>query len=146
MIRAVIDVNVIVSAVIAPLGASRRILLAWAAGAFSPIISDGIVREVGEKLQLSRITRRYNIMDADRRWVFGLLSTQAESIPVADADVLSVTGDPEDDYVLATCRLSGADYLVTGDRELLDLRSHAATVITSPRQFAGLLEAQSQGR
>ena len=102
MIRAVLDINVIVSGLIAPLGASRRILLAWAAGAFSLVTSDGIVHEVGEKLQLPRIIRRYNVAEDDRRCAFGLLSTQAESIPVADADVQSVTGDPEDDYVLAT--------------------------------------------
>ncbi len=106
--------------------------------------SDGIVREGGEKLQLPRITRRYNVMEDDRRWVFGLLATQAESIPVADADVQSLTGDPEDDYVLATCRLSGADYLVTGDQGLLDLGSHGATVIVSPRRFAELLEADRE--
>jgi predicted nucleic acid-binding protein len=34
MIRAVVDVNVLVSALIAPLGFSRRVLTAWEQGQF----------------------------------------------------------------------------------------------------------------
>ena len=106
---------------------------------FTSIVSEGMVREIGQKLHLPRIVRRYGITDEDRRWLFRLLLTQAETADVAPADVPTVTGDPEDDYILATCRVSRADYLVTGDQGLLALRSYEGTEIVTPRQFADLL-------
>jgi predicted nucleic acid-binding protein len=74
MIRAVVDVNVVVSAVIGPLGHSRRILLSWEQGLFTSVTSEGIVTEVEAKLRLSRIT------EDDARWLFGLLLTQAQPL------------------------------------------------------------------
>jgi predicted nucleic acid-binding protein len=68
VIRAVVDVNVLISALLGPLGFSRRVLLLWQAGAFRPLVSDGIVREVGKKLRLPRIARRYSVSDDERRW------------------------------------------------------------------------------
>lgn len=50
-------------------------------------------------------------------------------------------GDPEDDLVLATGRLARADYLVTGDRGLLELGSYEGMEIVTPRQFIALLES-----
>ncbi|MFN8556542.1 MAG: hypothetical protein U0531_04040 [Dehalococcoidia bacterium] len=54
---------------------------------------------------------------------------------------LTITGDPEDDAVLATARLGQVDYLVTGDRGLLALGNHSGVGIIRPRD---LLIALSQ--
>src|SRR5436309_1660489 len=109
----------------APLGYSRQVALGWAQGEFGVIGSAGIIANLEEKLSLDRITRRYTIdTPAAIRWVQLLLSTQAELILVALQERLPVTGDPEDDYVLATARLAQADYLVTGDKALLALREY----------------------
>jgi len=52
MIRAVVDVNVIVSALLSSRGAPRRVLEAWRDGAFSMAISEGMIAEVVEKLRV----------------------------------------------------------------------------------------------
>src|SRR5688572_3390049 len=122
MIRAVIDVNVLLSAIIGPLGFSRQIALAWQAGRFVAISSAGIMSELAEKLALPRIQRRYRIdTPQDILWLQALLANQAELVLVPPQERLPITGDPEDDYVLATARLAQADYLVTGDGGLLNL-------------------------
>jgi predicted nucleic acid-binding protein len=66
--------------------------------------------------------------------------TQATTIDVRDEEVESVVGDPEDDYVLATCRLGRADFLVTGDHGLLALGQHGATTVVTPRDFVRLVQ------
>ena len=71
-----------------------------------------------------------------------LLSSQTEIVLVALQERLSVTGDPEDDYVLATSRLAQVDYLMTGDKGLLQLRQHEGTQIVSPREFLDLLASE----
>jgi len=43
-----------------------------------------------------------------------------------------------DDNVLACSLIAETDYLVTGDADLLDLRSFRNTLIVSPRDFESL--------
>jgi predicted nucleic acid-binding protein len=68
-----------------------------------------------------------------------LLLSRATIVTILPEDVESVTGDPEDDAVLATVRLGLAEYLVTGDHGLLDLGTYAGARIVSPRTFLSLL-------
>jgi predicted nucleic acid-binding protein len=42
MIRAVVDVNVLISSILGPLGFSRQVILAWVAGRFRAVASEGI--------------------------------------------------------------------------------------------------------
>jgi putative PIN family toxin of toxin-antitoxin system len=139
MIVAVLDVNVVISAVLAALGFPRQIVDALRAGRFVAVTSAGMVAEVETKLRLPRISRRYRLTEDDVVWAVDLLSSFARVVVVPAQEVMVVTGDPEDDLVLATCRLSRADYLVTGDRGLLDLGSYAGTAIVPPREFLTIL-------
>jgi putative PIN family toxin of toxin-antitoxin system len=52
-----------------------------------------------------------------------------------------VCRDPDDDIVLATALAGRADYIVTGDDDLLALKSHHGIRILSPRQFWEVLAA-----
>ena len=141
MSSAVLDVNVVVAAILAPLGTPRQILSAWQNGDFTLLSSEGIIAQIEEKLRQPKIGGAHGVTEEDIDWVRGLLLTQAEVVVVAPQEVTDVTGDPEDDYVLATTRLGKAKYLVTGDRKLLALREHSESKIISPRDF---LEAITQ--
>jgi predicted nucleic acid-binding protein len=52
-------------------------------------------------------------------------------IVVPDAGVRGVATHPEDDVVLATGVSAGADFLVTGDRKLLQLGTYRGVRITT---------------
>ena len=146
MIGAVVDVNVLVSAILSSRGHARQVAQAWEAGLFRAISSAGIIGELEEKLSLPRIIRHFRLdTPRDIRWIQLLLSIHTELILVPLQERHAVTGDPEDDYVLATARLARADYLVTGDKGLLALRRHAGVQIVSPREFIEIL-AQVEGR
>ena len=54
-------------------------------------------------------------------------------------DPPNISPDPDDDYLIALARTAEADYLVSGDRHLLDLTDPAPPVLT-PRQFLDLLD------
>ena len=140
MIRAVIDLNVIISAIISPLGIPYRIWTAWHSDErFILVISEGMILELAGKLATPRIARRYGIEADDVDATTTLLRTLGALVVVPEESITPVTGDPEDDLVLASARLGGADYLVTGDRGLLDLGQHEGVAILSPREFLGLL-------
>jgi putative PIN family toxin of toxin-antitoxin system len=142
MIHAVVDVNVLVSALVGPLGFSRRTIAAWEHGRLDLITAEGIITELDGKLQLPRIHKRLPHPEANRQWIIQLLRTQARMIRVPLHECWPITGDPEDDYVLATTRLSQAEYLVTGDQGLLDLGEYARARIVSPRQLITALDAE----
>jgi putative PIN family toxin of toxin-antitoxin system len=49
--------------------------------------------------------------------------------------VQSICRDPDDDLILACALEAGADYLVTGDADLLDLKIFKGIQIVTPRNF-----------
>ena len=54
--------------------------------------------------------------------------------------VEGVCRDPDDDHVLACARAVEADYLVSGDADLLILERFEKTRIVTPRDFEGMME------
>jgi putative PIN family toxin of toxin-antitoxin system len=139
-VRAVLDVNVFISSIIAQFGIPRRLWNAWRRGRFMLISSDPIIDTTVTRLRLPRIAQRYAVTEEQRRIFAALLRSRAMIVPILPEDVASITGDPEDDAVLATVRLGRAEYLVTGDHGLLDLGAYAGARIVSPRTFIALLD------
>lgn len=134
--KIVLDVNVIISAVIAPLGFSHSILNLWLTERLQVVISKGIIAEVKEKLGSPRIARKYSLTEENIHAVITLLRTQTDFVVVPKKALIQVTGDPEDDYVLATAAVGGVDYLVTGDEKLQDLGVYQGVEILSPKKFS----------
>jgi uncharacterized protein len=48
---------------------------------------------------------------------------------------LKVCRDPKDDFLLALAKGSRADFLITSDRDLLDLKNYSWTRIVTVKQF-----------
>ena len=69
-----------------------------------------------------------------------VLRAQTIIVPVLPAAVVPITGDPEDDTVLATAVLGQVDSLVTGDRGLLALGTYEGIRVITPRDFLRVLE------
>lgn len=140
MIGATLDANVFISAFITPAGTPRRVWQAWRDGRFALISSEHIVGVTLQKPASPRLAERYRVAAAERDLFASLVRARATMIDVGPLDVISVTGDPEDDAVLATVRLGTAMYLVTGDGGLLDLATYGGTDIVTPRRFLDLLD------
>ena len=141
MISAVLDTNTIVSATINAYGIPHQIVLATYARLFRLITSSVIVAEVQRTLSRPRILRRYPLTPTDLQAVRDLLTREAVTTPLT-ATVSGVATHPEDDLILATAVSARADYLVTGDRQLLKLGSYQDVRIVSPREFLQTLQSQ----
>jgi predicted nucleic acid-binding protein len=78
MVRAVIDLNVIISAIISQLGIPHQIWSAWLSEQrLELMISEGMILELADKLATPRIARRYGVRVSHVR------STGARSGPLA---------------------------------------------------------------
>ena len=138
MISAVLDTDIIVAAILMPNGLPARILLAALAVDFVCISSDAIVSEVLTVLARDRIRRRYTLDPVTIARVQHFLQSDAVRVPITTV-VQGVASHAQDDLILATAISAQADYLVTGDRELLALGQYQGAQIVTPRDFATIL-------
>jgi uncharacterized protein len=139
VIRAVLDTNTLVSAILVPGGLPARILLAAYANVFLCFASDAIISEVVRTLGRERIRRKYQLDPAIVSRISAFLSSDPVRVPLT----VSVVGDathPEDDLILATALSARADYLVTGDRQLQALHTYHGVQVVSPREFVTILD------
>lgn len=122
----VIDTNLFVSAVIRK-GLPDKLLKQWHEGTFNLIISEELIDEVEDVLNRDWILSKYSISQQEIQKVLTGLKSNAINILQINIDDLPIHGrDPEDDFLLA-CALGGdADYLITGDKDLLVLDGNPA--------------------
>lgn len=67
------------------------------------------------------------------------LLANGEVIPKISGTIPAVTRDPKDDYLLAYAVVGAADYLVTGDEDLLILKQVQTVTLCRPRDFVELV-------
>lgn len=139
MVRAVIDTNVVVSAVINPDGTPGQVVRA-AGRAFVLVWSRGIVAECLQVVGRERIARRVRRAgnDAEAGATVARLAAIAEMVPDERLPLVRVVkADPTDDLFLATALAGGARVLVSGDRRhVLPLREFAGIRIIDAATFA----------
>ena len=115
-LRAILDVNVLISALISPSGSPARLLLAWQEGRFELIDSPALLAELRRALAYPKLERLIPPADADA--FVAWLSRSAVLVRDATAPSPIHAADPDDDYLLALAAEQRAQ-LVSGDGHLL---------------------------
>jgi uncharacterized protein len=134
-VRAVLDPNVLVSAVLSGRGTPARVVRAWLAGAYELVVSPHLLVEVDRVLAYPKIRKR---VTADESAGFiALLAAEADGQPDPDAPPSVASADVNDDHLIALAEAATA-VLVSGDHHLLDLAGRIP--VYSPAEFLGLLE------
>ncbi len=141
LVSAVVDTNLIVSELLLRRGAPYELLVAWRAGAFVLLFTERIYEEYVRVLPRPKFAR-YGLTP---EIIVGFLaSLRARGRRITPRRRLPITvRDPKDDMVLAAALGGHADYLVTGDADLLDLRSRSelgTLQIVTVREFLAVLE------
>ena len=136
--RAVLDPNVIISALLSSTGAPAALLAGWSDGAYELVVSPVLMSELERTLSYPRLRKRIPAEAA----ADALVWLRASAIRIDDPSdhPLSVRSrDPDADYLLALASAAQA-ILVTGDGDLLELG--AELPIHSPRSFVALLRVR----
>lgn len=132
--RAVLDPNVLISALLAPAGKPAAILRAWSAGAFELVASPLLLAELARALAYPKLHAR--IPDSEATAVVEWLRRSATVVPDPDEPPTRASEDPGDDYLIALAEHERAA-LVSGDRHLLELARDLP--IYAPADFLVLL-------
>ena len=133
--RAVLDTNVLVSALISPGGASARLLLELRTGAFELIVSPLLLAELREVFGRDKFRRCVSEAEADAYVELIRSGSVVRADPGPSPEPLSA--DPDDEYLIDLARDARADALVTGDAHLLELR--AIIPAMAPAEFLEML-------
>jgi hypothetical protein len=137
-LRAVVDTNVFVSGLMGIESPPRRIVDAWLDEQFTLVTSLTLVEELAHVLSYPKIAGRIRLGESEVDAILAALLSQADMVPGV-LELPGVTRDPKDDAVVA-CAVEGeADFIVTGDQDLLALDSHEGTRMVTPREFLELL-------
>ena len=144
MPEVVIDSTVLVSSFLTakPGGASHELLRFAADGAYTMHLSPAILRET-ERVLLTRKRLRdhYGYTDEDVRTFITNLAILAE-ITAEITDIPRVVRDPNDDMVIACAIAVRADYIVSRDKDLLELQRNNGIAILSPEDLLARLRRE----
>ena len=125
-----LDTNVLVSGLAYPASTPGRIVGAWRRGALDVVLSRYILDELARVLP--RLNHRLKWQPNDFADLIDILAIQAELVE-PEALEGSASRDAADVPILGTLIASKADYLVTGDEDLLALAERYS--IVTPAQF-----------
>jgi uncharacterized protein len=130
-VRAVVDVNVLISGVLSAKGSSAEILRASRDGHLELVVSELLLAELKRTLAYPKLRKRIA-----REKAAALINWIRDHGTVAEDPATPppfCSGDPDDDYLLALA-IDRRAYLVTGDQDLLVLSDDLP--ILTPAQFA----------
>lgn len=140
-----LDTNVILDALLSPEGAPARILQGWEAGEFnlatSPVLLAALERALTDEPVRTHLKLSAQWIES---YIQNLGSATINVQPLITLNLM--VKDPADNRVLECALAVKANYLVTGDDHLLELKEYAGALILPPAGFLELLAAGRKGK
>ncbi len=124
--RVVLDTNVLISAILFK-GARARTVDSWTSGKIVPVLS----RETFEEFRGALRYPKFELTEDEIKLII-----EEEVLPFFDiveiaGDINELCRDHDEDKFIACALSSSADFIVSGDRDLLDMKAYRAIKIIS---------------
>lgn len=139
MMRAVVDTNILVRAVIKPSGSVGPVLQRLRRRDYLLLISRATLDELVDVLSRPRLRAKYGISDPVLRAVVRLMILRGEL--VSPQRRIAACRDPKDDKFLEVAVGGRADVVVSGDADLLSLDPFEGIPIVTSAHFLTMLDA-----
>jgi putative PIN family toxin of toxin-antitoxin system len=139
MIRAVIDTNVLVSGLIKPDGPTGAILQDLRQGRFTVVFSSGLLQELVSVLTYPKLSKKYRLDRSAMEAFLALLALRGDI--VIPGPRVRVCRDPDDDALFEAAIAGRADYIISGDSDVLAIKQYEGIGILSPRAFTRALRS-----
>ena len=117
MIRAVVDTNILVRALIMPRGTVGPVLLRLRHGEYTLLYAQPLLEELTDVPNRPRIRQTYGLTEDDIQTVLSLILLRGEAM--VPEKRFTVCRDPRDDKFLEVAATGKADVIVGGDQDLL---------------------------
>jgi len=141
MLKIVLDTNVFVSALINPRGKPAQILNYVFESKVRLFTSPSIIEELERVLSYPKLVKRHGLEKQElKKFVSDLLSIL--SLVEGKKAIEVIAEDPADNNYLSCALDAKADFIVSGDIHLLNLREYEGIQIITPAQFLEMLEKE----
>lgn len=137
MTRIVIDTNILVSAILTPKGNPAKILKLILQGKLNLIISPAILEETRQVFNYPKLVKLMKKNKITRKEVYDFLGKMSKVAVITPGklEIDAIPDDPADNKILA-CAVEGkADYIISGDQHLINLKSYGKIKILTPSQY-----------
>lgn len=134
-LKAVIDTNLFISGLFGRDSISAKLQDLWISQRFELVTSLEIIREVSRVLQYPRIRQKLSPKDETLKRFFRLIFRKA----IITKDIYKtdrITDDPSDNMFLGSALEAKADYIVSRDPHLRDLKHYQDIQIVDASTFA----------
>ncbi|UCD14946.1 MAG: putative toxin-antitoxin system toxin component, PIN family [Candidatus Omnitrophota bacterium] len=132
-LKVIIDTNIFVSALLG--GKTCKFICDhFEQNVFTLVLSRLIIKEIKETLIHKEIG---HISTDDVEHLFRTINTHAKI--VTPSKKVSVCRDPEDNKLLEAALAAKAHFLITGDKDLITLKTFHKTRIITPKEFLKIL-------
>ncbi len=135
--RVVIDTGVLVSGLIRPQGTTGEVLRALRDGKFTVLYSNETIMEIVDVLGRDKFRLKYHIMPNDISTLINLIRLRGEV--ATPKQKVTDCRDPKDDKFLDVALAGEADYLVSGDSDLLSMNPYRSIPIVSPGELLAII-------
>jgi len=141
MLKIVLDTNVFVSALINPRGKPAQILNYVFESKVRLFTSPSIIEELERVLSYPKLVKRHGLEKQElKKFVSDLLSIL--SLVEGKKAIELIAENPADNNYLSCALDAKADFIVSGDIHLLNLREYEGIQIITPAQFLEMLEKE----
>jgi len=131
--RAVLDTNILLRALIKPEGTVGPVLGRLRQGDYVAVYSEPILDELLAKLALPRLRDKYRLDDEVTEDLVALLALRGELVRPARS--IRICRDPHEDMFIEAALAGTAESVVSGDKDLLSLRRFEIVRFVTPRTF-----------
>lgn len=139
MPRVVFDSVIFVRALLSPHGFSGRLLFEHL-NDYRLVLSLYLIEEILEVLGRKEIIERFHLRQTNYPQAMARLIKSINGAEIIGIDKIpAVSRDPKDDKFLATAKAANADYLISADKDLLDLKAYQGTKIIDAETFLQIL-------
>jgi len=116
-VRAVLDPNILIAALLSRTGTPAQLVSRWLAGQFELVASEELLAEFERALAYPKLRTR---ISPDEATAFVAILRSGAVLAADPAEPPRLSADPGDDYLIALARQQRA-VLVSGDQHLLKL-------------------------
>jgi putative PIN family toxin of toxin-antitoxin system len=140
--KVLIDANVFLSYLLSPSLTSTisMVITACFTTDIEVLAPPELIAEIADKAATKRYFRKRVPQDKIDRFIQQL--TSLAELPPPLEGITSYARDPKDDYVIAYGVVNDADYVVTGDADLLILQRVGTLKIVAPADFLTILREE----
>jgi len=131
-VKAVFDTNVLIAAFLTE-GLCSGLLIRARKQAFNLVLCDDIIQKFEGILM-----KKFKLTSIDISEISTIVLEAASEILHKLGPIPNICRDPNDDMIIACAIDAAADYIVTGDEDLLILKRYKDIVIINPRNFESL--------